>query len=157
MLRKNRVDVHNVQSTNLGIYREPFDKVVELTGFRLTPVQNSHCIWDFQHSESNEKGRLLHVQGFLAGGMVTMSARGTAYMVTRQNFTLALLFSSPPRGMWLSEEKFKVLPKESSRAYPPDWPQDLISKIIRARFRTVVILNEAALLEKIGLRGQQGK
>ena len=156
MFRKNRLDVFPVHATNLGVLRDPFDKVVELSGFQLKPVGNSHCIWDFQHAESQEKGRLLHVEGFLGGGLVSMSVSGTAYMVTRQDFTLALLFSSQPRGMWLNDAKYKVLPKDESKFFPPEWPKEIISRIIRARFRTVVILDESVLLKKIGLRPQSG-
>ncbi len=152
MLRRNRIDVHPVQSTNLGVVRESFDKVVEFSGFQLKQVEHSHCIWDFHHPESNEKGRLLHVEGFFAGGLISMSVRGTAYLVTRQDFTLALFFSSRPRGMWLNEERYKILPRQAGKSFPPEWPLAMVSRIIRARFRTVVILDEAALLEQIGLR-----
>lgn len=152
MLRKNRLDVFPVHNTNLGVLRDTFDKVVELSGFHLKPVENSHCIWDFQHAESQEKGRLLHVEGFLGAGLVSMSVRGTAYMVTRQDFTLALLFSTQPKGMWLTEAKYKVLSKEQPKLFPPEWPKEIISRIIRARFRTVIILDESVLLKEIGLR-----
>jgi hypothetical protein len=125
---------------------------MELSGFRLKPVERSNCIWEFQHAESNEKGRLLHVEGFLSDGLLSMSVKGTAYMITRQDFTLALLFSSPARTMWLSQANYKVLSKDDPKVCPAEWPKEMIARVIRARFRTVVVLDEAFLLEKIGLR-----
>lgn len=151
-LRKSRLDVHHVQSTYIGIYREPFDKVMEISGFRLKPVERSNCVWEFHHPGSNERGRLLHVEGFLTEELVSMSVKGTAYMVTRQDYTLALLFSSPARAMWLSQSNYKVLPKDGAGICPEEWPREMVARVIRSRFRTVLVLDEAFLLEKIGLR-----
>ncbi|MEE8396228.1 MAG: hypothetical protein V3S29_09250 [bacterium] len=152
MAQMNLVDIHPIDSTNLGVYREPFDRVVDITGFTLWPVAGSNFVWDFQHPGTLERGRLLHVEGFLKGGSVALNHRGQAYVVTRQDFSLALLFPSTPRRISLGGGNYKILPKDSKKAFPAGWPRALISQIVRARFRTVVIINEAFLLEKIGLR-----
>ena len=151
-MRKNRLDVHQIDSTNLGLYRDSFDRVVELSGFQLQPVQGSGYIWEFQHPPSNERGRLLHVEGFLRDSGMAMSVKGTAYLVTRQDFTLALAFPTSPRSLWLTDGKYKVIPKDEERAYPSAWPHEMVAKIVRSRFRKVVIIDESYLLRMIGLR-----
>ena len=149
---RNRLDVYNIQSVNVAIFREAFDRVVELTGFQLQPVKDSTYIWDFQHPETLSRGRLLHVEGFLREGLISMSNRGTAYLVTRQEYSLALVFPTAPRGMRLNKTSFKVISKEDRKAYPSGWPERAVAQVIRSRFRKFVILDEAFLLEIIGLR-----
>jgi len=56
------------------------------------------------------------------------------------------------RAMWLNQSNYKVLPKDTPNLCPEEWPREMVARIIRARFRTVLVLNEAFLLEKIGLR-----
>ncbi len=152
MPSKIRLDVHQIQAVNIGLYRTAFDKIVNLSGFEIRPADQSGCVWEFQRPDSGGPGRLLHVEAFLSGGGVTMSVEGTAYMITRQHFTLALAFPSAPRNMWLNESNHKVLPKDDESSLPPGWPPELVAKVIRSRFRRVVIIDESFLLRKIGLR-----
>jgi hypothetical protein len=152
MPSKTRLDVHQIQSVNIGLYRTAFDKIVDLAGFQIQPTDQSGWVWEFQRPDSGGPGRLLHVEGFLSGGGVTISVEGTAYMITRQHFTLALAFPSAPRNMWLSDSNHKVLPKDDELSLPAGWPRELVAKVIRSRFRKVVIIDESFLLQKIGLR-----
>ncbi len=152
MVRKNRLDVHQIDTTNLAVYRDSFDRVMELSGFQLKPVPGTNFVWEFQHPPTSERGRLLHVEGYLRDGNVSMSVNGIAYMITRQDYTLALVFPTSPRTVWLTESNHKVLPKDGQKAYPATWPKELVAKIIRFRFRKLVIIDESYLLQLIGLR-----
>ena len=153
--RKNLLDIYPVGSGHVGIFRDPFEKVMELEGFELTPTENASEIWEFSHPDSGIRGRLLNVEGFLGDEPVSLTTRGRAYMITRQNFTLALLFPGSPRRLKLSESRFKVVAKDSDPgAVLAAWPAAAIDKVIRHRFRNIVILEEAFLLQQIGLRGK---
>ena len=152
MLQLNKIDIHQIQSVNLGIIRTPFDRVMEVSGFSVRPVEGDASVWDFHHTASGEKGRLLHMEGFLGKRPVAVNGRGQAYLITRQGFTLALMFPSAPRRMKLNQANFKVLPPIAGKHYPQAWPAEMVSKVIRSRFRTIVLLDEAYLLKKIGLR-----
>lgn len=152
MQYKTRLDVHQIDSINLGMYRSPFDKIVDLGGIEVAPVDQSGYVWKFTHPASGEKGRLLHMEGYLGDQPVVISARGMAYMITRQHFTLALAFPSPPRGMWLTDSNHKILPREDLSFLPPGWPREMIKKVIRLRFHKIIIIDESFLLRQIGLR-----
>ena len=152
MQRKTRLDVHQIQAVNLGMFRSAFDRIVELSGFQMQPGDNTGCVWNFQHPESGERGRLLHVEGYLGKGGINISVNGMAYLITRQHFTLALAFPSAPRTMWLTDSNHKVLPNGGEKQFPAEWPKEMIKRVIRSRFRKVVIIDESYLLQKIGLR-----
>ena len=109
--RKNLLDIYPVGPGYVGIFRDPFEKVMELDGFELTPTENASEIWEFAHRDSGVKGRLLNVEGFLGNEPMSLTTRGRAYMITRQNFTLALLFPGSHRRLKLSEARFKVVPE----------------------------------------------
>ena len=152
MQYKTRLDVHQINSINLGMYRTPFDKIVDLGGIHVEPADRSGYVWKFAHPGSGEKGRLLHVEGYLGEQGVVISGRGMAYMITRQHYTLALAFPSPPRGMWLTDANHKILPREDDSFVPAEWPKGLIKMVIRLRFRKIIIIDESFLLRQIGLR-----
>ena len=151
-MQTNKVDIHQIHSINLGLNRESFERVVDLSGFLLTPFGDTHYIWDFQHPETGEQGRLLHVEGFLGGGGVSFSVKGQAYLITRQGLTLALLFPISSRRKILNPAAYKIIPKTKKKIIPVSWPLEMVSKVIRSNFRQVVIINESFLLEKIGLK-----
>lgn len=156
MAQKTQLDVHQISSVNLGIYRAQFDRIVELGGIRIQPTDETGCIWKFAHPDSGERGRLLHVEGYLGGNGVVMSGRGMAYLITRQRFALALAFPSAPRTMWLTDANHKKLPRDDESLLPGGWPQEMIKSVIRLRFRKILIIDEAYLLRQIGLRSPDG-
>jgi len=150
--RRNLLDIHRVHDLHLGIYREPFDRVMELGGLELKPVNGAPEVWEFRDPASPLHGRLLNVEGFLHPDPVALTTRGRAYMVTRQDFTLALLLPGAPWRLQLARTRHKPVALEGALPYPGEWPRELVSRVIRARFRTIVILDEAYLLQQIGLR-----
>ena len=154
MLAGRRLDIHQIQTANLGIFRESFDRVAELPSLNLRPVEESICIWEFDCPQTGERGRLMDVDGFLSNGRVSLSVAGMAYLITRQGFTLALLFPAHPRRVRLTETNYKILPNEDRNAMPPHLPRDLISQVIRHRFRKILIVDQTYLLSKIGLRAR---
>ena len=150
--RKNLLDVYRVQGVHLGIFREAFDRVMELAGFELTPVAGAPEIWEFRDPGSPLHGRLLNVAGYLHPDPVALTTRGRAYMITRQEFTLALLFPGAPWRLHLNRARHKPVALEGRLPYPGEWPRELVTRAIRLRFRTIVILDESYLLQQIGLR-----
>ena len=153
--RKNLLDVYCVHGARLGIFREAFDRVLELEGFQLTPVVNTPEVWEFRNPALSLHGRLLNVAGFLHPDPVALNTKGRAYLITRQDFTLALLFQGAPWHLQLNRTRHKAMAVEGRLPYPERWPGELVTRVIRARFRTIVILDEAYLLQQIGLRGPQ--
>lgn len=152
MQHKTRLDVHRINSVNVGIYRAKFNQVVDLGGIKLVPDDRTGCVWQFSHPGSGERGRMLHVDGYLGDNSVVMSGKGMAYMITRQQFALALAFPNSPRTMWLTEGNHKILPKNDVGMFPPEWPREMIKSVIRLRLRKIVIIDESFLLRQIGLR-----
>ncbi|HKI98494.1 MAG TPA: hypothetical protein VKB51_08495 [bacterium] len=150
--RKNLLDVYRVHDAYLGIYREAFDRVMELQGFELTPVPEAPEVWEFRNPDEALHGRLLNVAGYLHPDPVALTTKGRAYMITRQNFTLALLFPGSPWRLHLNRTRYKLISQERSMLYPVEWPREMVTRVIRTRFRNLVILNEAFLLQQIGLR-----
>ena len=149
---KNLLDIYRVHGLHLGLFREPFDRVLELKGFQLRPVQGAPEVWEFRDPASGLHGRLLNVEGYLHPDPVALTTRGRAYLVTRQDFTLALLMPGAPRRLQLSRTRHKPVALETGLPYPGEWPREVVTRVIRARFRTIVILDEAYLLQQIGLR-----
>lgn len=150
--RKNILDIYRVHGHRLGVFRDAFERVMELRGFELTPVNGAPEIWNFRSAESGLRGRLLDVASYLDPEPVSLNTTGRAYMITRQDYTLALLFPGAPSRMRLNETRHTVVPPERMPSLPALWPREMIARVIRTRFRNTVILNEAFLLEQIGLR-----
>jgi len=153
--RKNVLDVYRLAFGQFGVYRETFDKVTELDGFELTPVKDASEVWEFRNPLTGQRGRLLNVDGYLSENPVALNTQGRAYMITRQDFTLALLFPGRPQRLRLNQTRYKVLDPEKTRRplFPDDWPREAIGKVIRIRLRKILILEEGFLLKRIGLRG----
>jgi hypothetical protein len=155
--RKNLLDIFRINGTNLAIHREPFERVMELEGFELTPVGNRPEIWEFRNPVTGQRGRLMNVQGYLNDDPVFLNTEGRAYMITRQDFTLALLFPGIPRRIKLNKTRHKVLPLGAGRnpLAPASWPDGTVTRAIRVRFSNILILEEEFLLRQIGLRGTE--
>ena len=145
--RNNLLDVYRVQGVYLGILREAFDRVVELKGFRLTPVAGAPEVWEFRDPAASLRGRILNVAAYLQPDPVAL--------ITRQDFTLALLFPGAPWRVNLNRTRHKPVALDGRLPYPDGWPPGLVTRVIRLRFRTVAILDESFLLRQIGLRAPQ--
>ena len=139
--------------SRLGVFRDRFDRVVELQGFELTPVQGTSEVWNFRNPLSGQRGRLLNVAGYLDDAPISLTTWGRAYMITRQDYTLALLFPGAPRRIKLNQARYKVLDVNTKPPYPRHWPTGLVTRVIRLRLRNIIILDESFLLRQIGLRG----
>lgn len=150
--RKNLLDVYRVHGHYLGVFREAFDRVLELEGFELTPVNAAPEVWEFRSAEAAIRGRLLNVAGYLHPDPVALTTKGRTYMITRQDFTLALLLPGAPWRLRLNQTRHKPVPVDGRPPYPADWPREMVTRVIRTRFRNIIILNESFLLEQIGLR-----
>lgn len=149
---KNLLDVYRVHDANLGIFRDEFDRVVGLEGCEFSLDPGEAEIWKFRHMGASLHGRLLNVEAFLHPGLTALSTRGLAYMVTRQDFTLALWFPGNPRRLNLDRTRYKPVVPNGRPLYPEQWPKELVSEVIRTRFRTICILSASFLLQQIGLR-----
>ena len=150
--RKNLLDVYAIHGHYLGVFREAFDRVMELEGFELAPVNGAPEVWEFRNPETGQRGRLLNVSGYLHPDPVALTTKGRTYMITRQDFTLALLFPGAPWRLRLNQTRHKPVALDGRLPYPAEWPREMVTRVIRARFRNIVILNEPFLLEQIGLR-----
>jgi hypothetical protein len=150
--RKNLLDVYRVHGVHLGVFREAFDRVVELEGFELTPAAGAPEVWEFRNPAAALRGRLLNVPGYLHPDPVALTTKGRAYLITRQDFTLALLFPGAPWRVALNRTRHKAVALDGRLPYPGEWPREMVTRVIRARFRTIVILDESFLLQQIGLR-----
>ena len=146
MSRASRYDVHRIQNVQLAVNRESFDQVTDLKGFHLRPTASSY-LWDFQHGPSGNKGRLLHVEGFLGGPTISLQPSGQAYLVSLKGKTLALLFPGQPKRLKLVLSHYRAIPLEKFKGLPPAWPPEIADKIFRVRLRDLVIMNEYYLLE----------
>lgn len=153
--RKNLLDIYPIGNHHVGLFRDPFERVMELEGFELTPTQQASEVWEFRHLASGLRGRLLNVESYLEDRPLSLTVKGRTYMITRQDFTLALLLPGRPRRIKLSETRYKVVSGRNSRnPFPVNWPEDAVNRVIRHRFRTITILEEGFLLRHIGLRGE---
>ena len=144
--RISRYDIHNIQNVKLAVNRETFDQVTDLSGFQFRPT-GEHYLWDFQHSGSGHKGRLLHVEGFLGVPSIALQPNGQAYLVNLKGKTLALLFPGPPKRMKLVPAHHRTVPIEKFKGLPPGWPREIVEKVLRVRLRDLVLINEFFLLE----------
>jgi len=152
MDQKTRLDVHRIGGVYVGIFREPFERVLLLQGFVLRPAGEQAWLWEYKNTDSGERGRLLDVAAYLGEAHVALSSKGVAYTTTRQGHPVALLFPGAPRRMRLNRDKYKVLHGEDQPAVPDEWASDLILRVIQHRFRKIVILDEKHLLSTVGLR-----
>ncbi|MEE8554532.1 MAG: hypothetical protein V3T00_01635 [bacterium] len=150
--RNNRLDIHRIGDFYIGIFREPFDRVSSLTGFRLRPVNDDLTIWSFEDPETGKEGRLLDVPGFLQEDHVVMTGSGMTYMMRDRSRLLALHLPANPRRLKLTEANFKVVqPKEGVPLYPESWPNGLAIRVIRSWLYRVVIVDEKYLLSRLTL------
>lgn len=150
--RNNRLDIHRIGETHLGIFREPFDEVTHLEGFKLKPANSALTIWTFDDAKSGRRGRLLDVAAYLQEDHVMLSGLGMTYMVRDHGRMLALLLPPAPRKIKLTEANFKVVPRKDEAAkYPSEWPRGLLVRVIRNWLHNVIIVDEKYLLARLTL------
>lgn len=148
--RPNRLDVHRFGDIYVGLFREPFDRVVSLEGFQLRPGNRDLTIWTFTDPETGMEGRLLDVAGHLISPQVQLSSEGLAYLVRDHGRLLALHLPPHPKRLKLTEANYKVVhPKEGKPLYPESWPKSLVVQVIRSWLYRVVILDEKYLLARL--------
>ena len=149
-LRNNRLDIHRIGDIHLGIFREPFDRVIPLDGFQLRPLGSALTIWNFQHPATGAQGRLMDVAGFLQEDHVMLSDRGLAYMVREHGRMLALMLPRAPRKIKLTQANYKMVPhKDEEHMCPDNWPRGLVGRVIRNWMQVVVIVDEKYLLSRL--------
>lgn len=149
-LRNNRLDIHRIGETHLGLFREPFDRVTTLAGFRLRPDSDDLTIWRFEEPDTGKEGRLLDVAAFLQEDHIVMSGGGLSYIVRDRGRLLALHLPPDPRRLKLTEANFKVVvPKSGTPLFPPTWPGGLVVRVIRSWLYRVVIVDEKYLLARL--------
>ena len=153
--RKFLLDVFKCRNLYLGVYREPFTRVMELTDLELISVEGASEIWSFRQTLGGLRGRLIDVVGYLHDDPISLNGHGQTYMITRQDYTLALLFPGSPFQINLNEVRHKELNKEEKSYYPSAWPKEMVSRVIRYKWKNIIILDEAFLLKQIGLRAGQ--
>ena len=144
--RASRYDIHRIQNIQLAVHRESFDQVTDLAGYQLRPTAEPF-LWDFQHNRSGNKGKLLHVEGFLGGSSIALQPHGQAYLVAMKGKTLGLLFPGVPKRMKLIPSHYRAIALEKYKGLPQDWPREIAEKILRVRMRELIFLNEFFLLD----------
>lgn len=150
MRNRFKLDVHAIQGINLGIFRDAFHQVFFLEGQTLTPVKGEPFIWNFK--KSGERGRILDVEGYLRNKQLPLALGRMGYSITRQGFTLVLLFSEAMETLNLNTHTYKVLEIPEEKIWPNAWPSEMLVQVIRHRFKKVAVADETALLKIIGLR-----
>jgi hypothetical protein len=137
---------------NLALPPEGFDWIGAVTGCLLTPLPESPLLWRFRNPETGDEGRLLNVPGLLDGALVSVASRGRLYVARRPGAALALFMPGKPRHAALVDDRRKDLNPETARQplYPAHWPKAAILRVLRVRFRTVVVLDPGYLLARFG-------
>jgi hypothetical protein len=148
--RPTRLDVHRLGDHLIGIFREQFDRIVTLAGFRLKPANADFTIWSFVDPDTGLEGRLLNVAGWLQDDHVALSTPGTAYLVRDAGRLLGLYLPPTPKRLKLTEANYKtVQAKPGHPLYPDTWPKGLVVRVIRSWLYRVVIVDEKYLLARL--------
>jgi hypothetical protein len=151
MSDKQAVDVFTDDDGHLALPVEPFRRIFRPTGCRLDPIEGFPVVWQFTEGKGGRSGVVLNVLGFLNGGAMSISSRGWLYETERDGRQVALFLPGSPKRMRLSETRYKVLAPEPAGAplFPAAWPKEAVLRVIRARFRTIVVLNAEFLLAQV--------
>lgn len=116
----------------------------------LSPTPRSPVVWRYRDPDGRE-GRLLNVVGWLDGGLVSVSTRGTLYLRKGGGMDLALYLPEAPKRVELGPKPPKVLSPEGRKKplVPPQWPKEAVRQVIRYRLRTILLLNEDLLVDDL--------
>jgi hypothetical protein len=151
MSDKQAVDVFTEDDGHLALPVEPFRRILRPTGCRLDPIDGFPVVWRFTEGQGGQSGVVLNVLGFLNGGAMSISSRGWLYETERDGHPVALFLPGGPKRMRLSETRYKVLTAEAGGAplFPAAWPKEAVLRVIRVRFRTIIVLNAEFLLAQV--------
>jgi hypothetical protein len=145
-----RLVLHRTGNLWIGLERDRFDAELRLAKLDLVPEKRSPIVWRFREGEG-ETGRLLNVLGWLEGGMVSVSTRGTLYFKKTESGPLALFLPDTPKRLELGNKPPKTLSPDGRKKplYPLSWPRQAVQRVIRHRLRTIVVLDADALLDEL--------
>lgn len=143
--------MHRAGKVWIGLERDRFEEERQPVRLELIPGPRSPVVWRFREQERGEPGRLLNVVGWLEGGLVAVSTRGTLYVRKDKGGTLALYLPDAPKRVELGTKPPKILSPEGRKKplYPQTWPKHAVRQTIRHRFRTIVVLDADALLGEL--------
>ncbi len=143
--------MHRAGDTWIGLEPDRFEEERQPARLDLMPGPRSPIVWRFREQEGGAPGRLLNVVGWLEGGLVSVSTRGTLYLRKDKGGTLALYLPDAPKRVELGTKPPKILSPEGRKKplYPDTWPKHAVRQAIRYRFRTIVVLDADALLAEL--------
>jgi len=143
--------LHRAGSVWIGLNPDRFDRRRPSRGLELSPTPRSPIVWRYRDPDDGSQGRLLNVVGWLNGGMVSVSTRGTLYLHQGGGTDLALYLPEAPKDIELGPKPPKVLSPQGRKKprVPPQWPKEAVPQVIRHRFRTILLLNEDLLLDEL--------
>ncbi len=135
----------------VGLNPDRFDGERRSTRLDLSPTPRSPLVWRYRDPKGGDQGRLLNVVGWLDGGLVSVSTRGTLYLRKGGGTTLALYLPEAPRRVDLGTKAPRILSPAGRKKplIPPAWPKEVVRQAIWHRFRTILVLNEDMLVEDL--------
>ncbi|MFI5399644.1 MAG: hypothetical protein ACHQZQ_01155 [SAR324 cluster bacterium] len=118
-------------------------------GLELSPHPRSPIVWRFRDGDLH--GSLLNVAGWLEGGLVSVSTRGTLYVRTVGGEARALYLPGPAVHVDLGPKPPRTLAagERNTPLFPDTWPKTAVRQVIRRRLRTVIVLAEDTLLAEL--------
>jgi hypothetical protein len=148
---KTELDVFALPEGNIGLPRARFPRVLPLTGGRLDPIEGFPVVWRFTHPEGGRPAVVINVLGLLNGGPISISTRGSLYEARDKGRLVGLFMPGAAKGYDLGAMRHKVLAPEKYKKplYPTAWPKEAVAQVVRARFRTWIVLDPAWLLAQI--------
>jgi hypothetical protein len=145
------MDVFSDGDGQLALPVAPFRNILRPTGCRLDPMEGFPVVWRYTVGPQDRQGVVLNVAGLLNGGPISISSRGWLYEAERDGRFLALFMPGSPKRLRLGGMRYKVLSPETARTplYPEGWPKQAVQRVVRVRFRTIVVLNAEYLLAQV--------
>lgn len=145
------MDVFSEGGGQLALPVAPFRSILRPTGCRLDPMEGFPVVWRYTMEPQGRQGVVLNVAGLLNGGPMSISSRGWLYEAEREGRLVALFMPGNPKRLRLGEVRHKVLAPETARTplYPETWPKEAVQRVLRVRFRTIVVLSAEYLLAQV--------
>jgi hypothetical protein len=147
----HKLNLHRMGKVWIALERDRFEEERHVARLDLRPDPRSPIVWRFHDRESGDSGRLLNVAGWLEGGLVSVSTRGTLYVRRTPRGTLALFLPDAPKRVILGDKAPRSVPTEGRRnpLFPEAWPNGAVRLVIRHHLRTLVVLDVEALLHEL--------
>jgi hypothetical protein len=144
--------LHRVGKVWIALERHRFAEERQVARLDLRPEPRAPLVWRFHDPEAGTSGRLLNVAGWLDGGLVSVSTRGTLYLRRVGRESLALFLPDAPKRIALGDKPPRTLATAGRRKplFPDAWPKEAVRQVIRHRFRTIAVLDAEALLKALG-------